>query len=232
MSGFRGGIIAAGHGERLKGAARGLPKPMVRVAGLPLVAHAIGNLRRAGAAEILVLLNSGAGACVEWLRASMPHERIEILVRDTASSFESFCRLAARLNDAPALVTTVDGIIAPPGLRPAADALARLPGDGLLLGLTTNSDDEKPLWVEHDPASGRITRIGGAGGNAVTAGVYGLPAGFAAPRGDEFPRLRDYLADHAASGRPVTGVMLGEVIDVDRPSDVAAAERRLAGGAR
>jgi len=43
--------------------------------------------------------------------------------------------------------------------------------------------------------------------------------------------LRDYLALYAASGRPVMGVMLGDVIDVDRPCDVEAAERRLNGRA-
>ena len=231
MTRVRGGIIAAGHGDRLRAAGWPQPKPLVPVAGRPLIAHAIDNLRRAGIGEIVVLFNTKAGACVEWIRGNIPDAGVEVTLCDTASSFESFCHLAARLNGAPALITTVDGIMGDPGLRPAADALARLPGDGLLLGITANCDDEKPLWVEHDAASNRITRIGGASGNSVAAGVYGLPAEFVAPQGHGLPRLRDYLALYAASGRPVMGVMLGDVIDVDRPCDVEAAERRLNGRA-
>lgn len=227
MTGIRGGIIAAGHGERLKAAGWLGPKPLLPVAGRPLIGHAIDNFRRAGIGDIAILLNTKAGACAEWIRRHIRDAEIDIIQRDTASSFESFCRVAAHLRGAPALITTVDGIMAGPGLRPAADALVALPDDGLLLGITEHVDDEKPLWVAHDAGSGRITRIGGVDGTAVAAGVYGLGQAFVPPRGDEFPRLRDYLASFAASGRPVIGVMLADVVDVDRRCDVEVAERYL-----
>lgn len=227
MTGIRGGIIAAGHGERLRAGGWAGPKPLLPVAGRPLIGHAIDNLRRAGIENIAVLLNTKAEACAEWVGRHVHDARIEIMHHDTVSSFESFCRVARQLNGAPALITTVDGIMAGPGLRPAAEAIGALPDDGLLLGITDLVDDEKPLWVAHDAGNGRVERIGGASGTAVAAGVYGVPRAFVAPRGDEFPRLRDYLAAFAASGRPVMGVMLAGVVDVDRRCDVAVAERRI-----
>ncbi len=64
-------------------------------------------------------------------------------------------------------------------------------------------------------------------GDGSGAGVYGLPAGFTRPVTAKHARLGDFLASCVESGRPVTTVMLAGVIDVDRPSDVAEAERRL-----
>jgi hypothetical protein len=89
-------------------------------------------------------------------------------------------------------------------------------------------DDEKPLWVTRDDKTGRAARIGGDSGDCVTAGVYGLPAGFTLPPSGAHARLRDFLMSVAESGRPVVTVMLAGVIDVDRPADIAAAERRYA----
>jgi NDP-sugar pyrophosphorylase family protein len=54
-------ILAGGRAERLGEVARGLPKPLVPVAGQPLIAHQIGRLREAGVVRVLVACAAGAG---------------------------------------------------------------------------------------------------------------------------------------------------------------------------
>lgn len=227
MTRLCGGIIAAGRGERLRAGAWNGPKPLLPVAGRPLIGHAIDNLMRVGIGRIAIIFNEEGRACADWVRDNVHGAEIDIMVETTASSFESFRRVALQLAGAPAIVTTVDGIMDRSGLSPAVGALESLPPDGLLLGVTDLVDDETPLWITRDPESGRVARVGGPCGTCVAAGVYGLPAAFAPPVRAEFPRLRDYLGAFAESGRPVMSVMLPGVIDIDRRQDAMAAERRL-----
>ena len=54
-------ILVGGKAERLGDAARGLPKPLVPVAGRPLVAWQLGLLSRAGVERVILSCNAGAG---------------------------------------------------------------------------------------------------------------------------------------------------------------------------
>src|SRR6266852_9634346 len=53
-----GGIIAAGEGSRLRQAGFPVPKPMVRVAGVPLLESVIRNLMAAGISRISIIVNA------------------------------------------------------------------------------------------------------------------------------------------------------------------------------
>ena len=93
-----------------------------------------------------------------------------------------------------------------------------------MLGLTGHVDDDNPLWATMDE-DGRIRRLGGAQGGHVTAGLYWLPAQRIAAPTAGFGRLRDYLAWLVDEGRPVYGVALPLVFDIDHARDVEAAEQ-------
>lgn len=58
-------ILAAGAGTRMKSA---LPKVLHKVAGLPLLGHAIGALRAAGVDRIVVVTGAAGGAVREYAR--------------------------------------------------------------------------------------------------------------------------------------------------------------------
>ena len=73
--------------------------------------------------------------------------------------------------------------------------------------------------------TGRIVRLGGDHGSHVTAGLYWLPAHRLAQPSARFDRLRDYLKWLVDGGRPVYGVVLPLVFDIDRAHDVEAAEQ-------
>ena len=58
-------LLAGGKAERLGDAARGLPKPLVRVAGRPLAAYAIALLARAGVERVIVACAAETGELFE-----------------------------------------------------------------------------------------------------------------------------------------------------------------------
>ena len=238
MRGVRwAGIIAAGEGSRLGKSHPGLPKPLVPVAGRPLVHWVASSLRAAGVRHLWVLLNSRGDAVRSALRRSAEGMRVRFLRRDTASSWESF-RLVSRVlaREAPRfLVSTVDAIVPPADARRfAGESFARWGSAGggsipaAALGLTRFVDDEKPLWADFD-ASGRVRGLGedAARKRAVTCGLYALSAGAAGklPGARRHGRLRDFWIDLVRSGAAVRGVMLSKTVDVDRPEDIPAAER-------
>ena len=104
------------------------------------------------------------------------------------------------------------------------NSAARLPNDAVVLGLTGHVDDDNPLWATVDEG-GRIRRLGGDQGSYVTAGVYWLPAETMPEPTAPFDRLRDYLKWLVDERRPVYGVVLPLVFDIDRAHDVEAAEQ-------
>lgn len=227
----RGGIIAAGEGSRLSADGYRGSKAMVPVAGRPLIGHALARFRAIGIRRLTVIVNDASEDCQEWLGRHGGDFELDLIVRTTPSSYASFRLVAERLSGAPALITTVDGIMPTDDFSAFAKAAAGFPEDATVLGLTAHVDDEKPLWATLDAADGRIRRLGGESGSHATAGLYVLPAARPGEPARGFARLRDYLGWLVAEGHPVYGVVLPRVFDIDRASDIRAAERAAAGGA-
>lgn len=234
---MRAGILAAGLGERLAPACTGQPKALLRVAGRPLLRHALEAVLAAGAREAWVAVNPRDAAAVERALAVLPPPLpVTLLCRATASSLETFAHLSPWLREGGrhAIVAMVDGVFAPGAVAGfgreaaelAAGAEASLEG---LIGVTDREDDDRPLRVAFDP-DGRVQAIGlaAAGSRYATAGLYCLPArAFAlapAPADAAGVPLRDFLARLPGAGLRLRAHPLGRVVDVDRPHDLAEAE--------
>ncbi len=225
---LRGGIIAAGEGRRLREDGFAMPKPLVPVAGVPLIESVIRGLRAAGVASLVVIVNEQEQACVDFVRARFPDLDAQFIVRTTASSLESFRAVTAAAGPGRMLVSTVD-VWCPPSefARFVERALAR-PAEATVLAVTPLVADERPLWVTRGPG-GRVTAIGGTAGDAVTAGLYLVPDRVRALTPPaSCGRLRDFLAWLAARGEPIFAEEIPAVIDVDRAADVALAETMAA----
>ena len=227
---LKGGIIAAGEGSRLSADGYRGSKAMVPVAGRPLIGHALARFGAIGIRRLTVIVNDASEDCQAWLRRHGDDFELDLIVRTTPSSYASFRLVAERLSGAAALITTVNGIMPTDDFSTFAKAAAGFPEDAVVLGLTAHLDDEKPLWAALDAADGRIRRLGGESGSHVTAGLYVLPATRPAEPTRGFARLRDYLGWLVAEDYPVYGVVLPWAFDIDRASDIAAAERVVAGG--
>jgi NDP-sugar pyrophosphorylase family protein len=220
----RGGIIAAGHGTRLQADGYRVSKPMTPVGGRPLIGHALDRFRAAGVRQASIIINEGSDDCRHWLSEHGRDLDLDLIVRTTPSSYASFEIVAARLAGAPALITTVDAIMAVGAFEHFVSSAASFPNDAVVLGLTDHVDDDNPLWATLSE-DGRLLRLGGDQGSHVTAGLYWLPANRGAEPTARFDRLRDYLKWLVDQGRPVYGVVLPLVFDIDRAHDVEAAEQ-------
>jgi 1L-myo-inositol 1-phosphate cytidylyltransferase len=216
-----GGIIAAGEGSRLREA--GIAKPLVPVAGEPLIAHVLENFAAAGVRSVSVIFNGEEEDCAAFVRERYRNLAPKILVQTTASSLESFHRILAISPEGPLLVSTVDAFCPREDFVAFVRAAEETP-ETTVLAVTPFVADEKPLWVRWD-SSGRVSHIGGTSGDAVTAGIYVV-----APNvrnlhpPSELVRLREFLSWLCAGCHPLRALSIPRVVDVDRPEDVRLAE--------
>ena len=217
-----GAIIAAGEGSRLRGL--GLPKPLVPVAGEPLVARVLENFAAAGIVSAAVIFNADEEDCAAFVRRRFGKLAAKVLVKTTASSLESFQTILACSPRGRVLVSTVDAYCAADDFVAFVRAAEKEPEDTTVLAVTPLVADEKPLWVRWG-ADRRVTEVGGSSGDGVTAGIYAVSQnvrGLAPP--PRLERLRDYLAWLCASGHPMSAISIPRVVDVDRPEDLRLAE--------
>ena len=221
---LRGGVIAAGHGTRLRADGYRMSKPMTPVGGRPLIEHALRRFRAVGVDRVTVIVNEESDDCQRWLSEHGEDLDLDVIVRTTPSSYASFELVAARLSGAPAVITTVDAIMPADAFQHFIDSARHFPSSAVVLGLTDQVDDENPLWATVDE-DGRIRRLGGDSGAYVTAGIYWLTGQRVAAPAARFGRLRDYLKWLVEAGQPVYGVVLPLVFDIDRAHDVEAAEQ-------
>ncbi len=198
---FAGGIIAAGEGSRLRQGGFAMPKPMVPIAGVPLIESVIRNFRAARIGPLAIIVKEQERPCVDWVRRRFPDLDVEFIVKTTASSLESFGEVIRRHPGGRMLVSTVDAWCVEADFVRFVEAAARRPVEATVLAVTPLVADEKPLRVVMT-ADGRVKEIGGAGGD----------------------RLRDFLQWLARSGAPLYGEIIEQVVDVDRADDVALAE--------
>ncbi len=223
-----GAVIAAGEGSRLK--QLGIPKPLIAVGGVPLIAHVLGNFEAAGVTAAAVIFNEAEKDCEAFVRENFGKLVSRVIVKTTRSSLESFREILEVAPPGRLLVSTVDAYCPRKEFVRFARRAEELPSHTTVLGVTRHVNDEKPLWVT-TTRSGRVTVVGGASGDAVTAGIYVFPEkvrrlGIPPSLG----RLRDFLAWLAKSGEPIESVEIPKVVDVDRAEDLAEAEEMAAAG--
>lgn len=221
---LQGGIIAAGVGSRLRADGYRVSKPMVPVAGRPLIDLALDRFRAVGIRRLTIIINDRSDDCRQWLSDHGGDFDLDIVVRATPSSYASFQLVVDRLARAPAVITTIDAIMPVNDFLTFVKSATGLAKDAVVLGLTDYVDDENPLWATLDAADGHIRQLGGNVGTHVTAGLYWLPAQRPAEPAIGFARLRDYLGWLVAEHQPVYGIVLPRVFDIDRARDIVAAE--------
>jgi NDP-sugar pyrophosphorylase family protein len=208
-----------------------MAKPLVPVEGIPLIEHVIGNFLAAGIDNLAIIFNAREEDCARFVRSRFQDASIEVLVKTTVSSFESYREITAMLPSGPALVSTVDAWCPRPDFVEFVRKAAQAPAEETVLAVTPFVSDEKPLWVRLD-ADGRITKIGGDTGEAVTAGMYLFSErARRLPAPPTLGRLRQYLAWLLEQGETFRGISIETVVDVDRSEDIRLAEALARGHA-
>ncbi len=221
------GIIAAGEGSRLRVQGIQVSKPLVPIAGVPLIGHTLRQFLAIGVRRVAIIFNETQQECVDWVRAHFSSLELEIIVKTTCSSFESFWRVGRVLGPGRHLICTVDSICSPADWRMMFASVANSERE-VLLAVTSFVHDEKPLWVGTEPESLKIVNLGAPRGKFATAGIYGVGAAiFESERENDNSSLRAFLGQLLREGFPLLAVPLGDVIDVDTVEDINLAERFL-----
>ena len=221
------GIIAAGEGSRLKLANVEAHKPMVHIAGWPLIGHVLGHFAGAGIQRAVIIFNESGQECADWVRKTFPSLELEILIKTTQSSFESFWRVGRGLGPGRHLISTVDSVCSPADFRRMIAAKAESPRE-VFLGVTSFVHDEKPLWIATERETLNVVAVGGDAGLYATAGLYNVSGAiFEKEWREDVRSLRVFLKQLLAEGIPMRAIPLAEVIDVDTAEDINLAESFL-----
>lgn len=229
-------ILAAGSGTRLATSRGDVPKPLMTVAGVPLVAHALDHARTSGCAEAIIVIGFEGARVQEAIEALNPGLRIRFVQSPDHTAPNGVSLLAAEPLAASAFyLQMVDHLFAEPTL----DRLAALPFvDGeagrVLVDSAPSADLDLDDATKVQLERGRVAAIGKGlhAWDAIDAGCFVLtPAVF-----DALRRVPSTEARTVSSGmrQLVAQRMLGAVdvrgaewVDVDTPADRAIAERLI-----
>ena len=230
-------FAAGGHHRRRRGLAPrvtlGRPKPLVPVAGVPLIARVLANFEAAGIERVAIIFNENEADCARLRRGRASRRSCgRSCSGRRRHSLESF-RRSSRCSP-PGAPARRDGgyrVRAARTSRRSRAAAARAPEDETVLAVTPLVADEKPLWVGERRGGPRSAAIGGASGDAVTAGIYAFSERARATRRR---RRRSGACASTSRGSATRGsrsraVSIGKAVDVDRPEDVRLAESLLGG---
>lgn len=239
MQPLKAGVFAAGLGSRMRGSDPRPPQPkaLTPVGGRALIEWILQDIEAAGASEIVVLVNEASTAVRDHVSRVMPACPISWIVESTPTSMHSFLRvlqaLARSEDQGPFLISTVDTIAAPGTFARFVQAARRAQAADIVLALTERVDDDNPLRIHTGPplddSSAEILAVGD--GALATAGYYFVRASLLgeadAARAADIPALRLFLRRLFERGYTMRGICMPDSIDVDRPSDVDAAEHLL-----
>lgn len=160
-------LIAAGEGSRLKEEGITVPKPLVKIQGLPMIERLIGIFMRNGARSISVICNEQMTEVQDFLSSlngssllkSVDESgteyscQLNVVVQTTPSSMHSLAALSTVIPEGRFCLTTVDTIFLESEFASFIQAFAEMDEtqkDGLF-AVTPFVDDEKPLWVGINP---------------------------------------------------------------------------------
>lgn len=234
-------VLAAGRGQRLSESGPSLPKPLVPLAGKPLVGHTLHALAGAGVERALVVTGHGERAVREGARewARLP---LDFAANPRFHQGASYSLAAARgyCGGEPFLLVMCDHAFSPELIGALLDSAASQPlGDTCRVAADRSprsdayTDEATKLATD---ASGFVTAIGKglASWQALDAGAFicspAIWDAVAAAPGD--CGLSDIFAVLVRDGRLDTVDISGRFwYDIDTAADLDEAERLLAASA-
>jgi choline kinase len=229
-------ILAAGSGSRLATARGDVPKPLMTVAGIPLIAHALEHARASGCEEAVIILGYEGGRVREAVEAMSAPLQVVFLENPDYTAPNGVSLLTAEPAAMPAFyLQMVDHLFGEPALIRLTQApLAANEAGRVLVDSVPSSEIDLEDATKVQLAGRRVTAIG-KGLNrwdAIDAGCFVLThAIFDALRG-----VSNGEGCTVSSGmrRLVAQGVLGSVdlrgavwIDVDTPADRDLAERLI-----
>jgi len=240
-------ILAGGEGSRLARAGVPTPKPLVEVAGTPLVVRLLETFARLGCASLTCAFRADFPAVRQLLDGRRFGPPLSLVECRTPSSLHTLVEGLRSIAAGPVFCSMVDTVMRPEdwGAVYATTQRAVEEGADMVLAVTPYVDDESPVYVSRGVGGSRGGGVGGPTAGdviavgeepvtppCVTGGVYGLSdtarraAAQAVARGVH--KMRAFLQLQVSAGRRVAAVEVPRIIDIDRPSDLQTANAWLA----
>jgi NDP-sugar pyrophosphorylase family protein len=234
-------VMAAGLGTRLKPLTDNLPKPLVTVAGRPMIAYVLEQLAKQGISEALVnvhyLPEKMRAFVADWnARGAKPRLEIQDESSLLLGSGGAIARASGWLfeQESAALVCNAD-VLAAPDLRALQEAHQRSERAGVLATIMVMSHPEAGRKYNGLRVSGdRITAFEQPGkhlpGLFHFPGFYMVSAAAAAriPKGIACSVVEELWRPLAAEGKLGAFLYEGGYQDLGTPEDLEEAERLLA----
>lgn len=102
-------IPAAGKGTRMRPLTWSNPKPLIPVAGRPMLAHVMDSLLEANVDHITLIIGYLGDAIVDWARSNYPDIEVDFAVQAEADGLASAVLLADKyVDDGPSMVVLGD----------------------------------------------------------------------------------------------------------------------------
>ncbi len=223
---MHGLVLAGGEGSRLAAEGVPTPKPLLEVAGQPLIVALLRTLERLGCESLTCMVRADFPAVVQALERQRFKPPFILRTCSTPSSAHTLVEGLQAVPAGPVFCSMVDTVMRPRDWAAAygatRDHLAS--GADAVLVVTPFVHDESPLYVARD-REGLARSLGSAPGSEprVSGGVYGFgSAARAAARdalADGVQRMRGFLQRLIADGARVATVEVPQIIDLDRRSD-------------
>ncbi len=167
-------VPAAGMGTRMRPHTWSSPKPLLPVAGKPILGHLVDSLRKAGVDRLTLVTGYLGDALAQWTRAACPGMRVDVVEQPNPDGLGAAVALADRFIEAgPVMVALADTLF--------TSDLSMLRGcDRNMLAVCPVKDPERFGIVVTDP-SGRVVRLVEKPvepvGNLAIVGVYYFASG-------------------------------------------------------
>lgn len=228
-------IIAAGKGSRLVQEGVALPKPLVDLDGRPMIRRLIDIFADCDCRSLSIIVNEQMTDVRTYLESIAPELPFDfhLVVKSTPSSMHSFYEVSRVLPDGKFILTTVDTIFRADDFANYARAYA-IAGESIdgMMAVTSFIDDEKPLYVDVDPASGLITAFRDATSGSdryISGGIYGLDRRAVDVLADcmdrGVSRMRNYQRALLEAGMKLQAYAFDKIVDVDHAADISTARK-------
>lgn len=229
-------IIAAGEGSRLAQEGVALPKPLVRLNGIPMIKRLIDIMMQCNPESLSIIVNEQMTEVREYIEGLSLPVPLHLVVKSTPSSMHSFWEVSRAFPSRGKFVlTTVDTIFREDEFREYVEAFEASDDADGYMAVTSFIDDEKPLYIDVDDEMWITAFCDAAfdGVKYISGGVYGLtpPALGVLDRcmKEGVSRMRNYQRALVDAGLHLRAYPFKKIVDVDHAGDIATAEAFIAG---
>ncbi|MFZ6032667.1 MULTISPECIES: sugar phosphate nucleotidyltransferase [unclassified Melioribacter] len=224
-------IIAAGEGLRLKEEGITIPKPLVKINGVPLIKRIIDMTLINGFDSIVCIIREESKELERFLKENYTNYPLNLIVKSTQSSFHSLYQLS-RLLSTPFLLTTSDSVFLESEFKSFVNYGMNLKDADGVIAVTDFIDDEKPLYADIDE-NDRIINFNDSnnGYEFVTGGLYlfkkNIQKEIEEAMNSGVIRLRNFLRFLIQKDFRLYALPFSKIVDVDHVSDIKTAEEFL-----